>query len=291
MNSELNHLRHFFEVARQGSFTRAAQVLRTQQPGMSRSVRLLEETIGVTLIERRGRRFRLTAAGERVRAACARIFSEVEEIARIAEEERGELRGPVRVASSGALASRLLPDALPRLLSQHPHLWPMIFSAPAQMGMARVTSGEVELGLFFYVPTIPTALTCVALAQVEFRLVVRADHAEDPDVLRSFIGSREVEDPKVTNFPTLERLRRVHPKAQIRISTNDADAHLRMVEAGLGVSILPCFLVEDGLRRRRLADVFAGERFEFPILLVTRNGHALSRGAQALLDEVVARVS
>jgi DNA-binding transcriptional LysR family regulator len=81
---------------------------------------------------------------------------------------------------------------------------------------------------------------------------------------------------------------RFHPSS---ISTNDADAHLRMVEAGLGVSILPAFLVEEGLRRRRLSDVFAGERFEFPILLVTRKGHALSRGAQALLDEVVARVS
>src|SRR5258708_7451233 len=58
MSVELAYLRHFFEVARQGSFTRAAAILRAQQPSMSRSVRLLEESLDLRLIEREGRRAR-----------------------------------------------------------------------------------------------------------------------------------------------------------------------------------------------------------------------------------------
>src|ERR1700754_5214991 len=105
MDAELGHLRHFFEVARQGGFTRAAEVLRAQQPGMSRSVRLLEERLGVTLIDRKGKRCALTGAGERVMAACARIFTDVEQISRIAEEERGALTGPLRIGDGGVIAS------------------------------------------------------------------------------------------------------------------------------------------------------------------------------------------
>lgn len=286
MEADLGHLRHFFEVARQGGFTRAAEVLRAQQPGMSRSVRLLEEQLGVRLIDRKGRRFTLTSAGDRVYAACVRIFSEVEQISRIAEEERGSLTGPLRVGASGVLASRVVPDAVSALLPMHPKLWPMVYSAPAAMGMAKIASGELELGLYLYLPEVPPTLQVVPLVDAPFRLVIRADRAKDQATLTSFIGSREVEDPRATGFPTLDKLRAKYPTAAIRVSSNDAEAHLRMVEAGLGVSILPELLVEDGLRRGALVDVLRGERFQFPVLIVTRRGHALSRGAQALIDEV-----
>lgn len=291
MEAELGHLRHFFEVARQGGFTRAAVVLRAQQPGMSRSVRLLEERLGVTLIDRKGRRFALTSAGERVYAACARIFSEVEQIGRIAEEERGTLSGPVRIGASGVLASRVVPDAVAGLLAVHPRLWPMIYSAPAAMGMAKIASGELELGLYLYLPEVPSTLSSVALVEVPFRLVVRADRAKDEATLTSFLGSREVEDPRATGFPTLDKLRKRYPAAAIRVSSNDAEAHLRMVEAGLGVSILPELLVAEGLRAGTLVDVLRGERFQFPVLLVTRRGHTLTGGAQALIGQVIAQVT
>ncbi len=286
MDAELGHLRHFFEVARQGGFTRAAEVLRAQQPGMSRSVRLLEERLGVTLIDRKGRRFALTSAGERVYAACARIFSEVAQIGRIAEEERGTLSGPVRIGASGVLASRVVPDAVAGLLAAHPRLWPMIYSAPAAMGMTKIASGELELGLYLYLPEVPSTLSSVALVDAPFRLVVRADRAKDEATLTSFLGSREVEDPRATGFPTLDKLRKRYPAAAIRVSSNDAEAHLRMVEAGLGVSILPELLVAEGLRAGTLVDVLRGERFVFPVLMITRRGHALTGGAQALIDQV-----
>ncbi|HEY4179543.1 MAG TPA: LysR family transcriptional regulator [Kofleriaceae bacterium] len=291
MEPELGHLRNFFEVARQGGFTRAAEVLRAQQPGMSRSVRILEERLGVTLIQRQRKQFALTSAGERVMAACARIFSDVEQITRIAEEERGSLAGPLRVAAGGVIASRVIPDALEELLASHPRVWPMVYAAPASMGVARIASGELELGIYHYLPEVPPSLVAEELVRAPYRLVVRADRAKDERVLTSFIGSREVEDPRTTSFPTLDKLRKAYPKAEIRISTNDTEAHLRMVEAGLGVSILPELLVAEGLRTKKLVDVIRGEKFLFPVLLVTRRSHQLTPSAEALLSLVRERLT
>jgi len=109
MAFELGHLGQFFEVARRGSFTAAARALRIQQPSVSRSVKLLEDALGVQLLERRPRGVALTGVGERVFEVAARLFEEAANIEKISEAERGVLRGPLRVAAAGAVASRMIP--------------------------------------------------------------------------------------------------------------------------------------------------------------------------------------
>ena len=59
-------LRPFFAVAREGSFVRAARALKVQQPAVSKAVRVLEERLGATLLERRKTGATLTPAGRRV---------------------------------------------------------------------------------------------------------------------------------------------------------------------------------------------------------------------------------
>jgi DNA-binding transcriptional LysR family regulator len=291
MSFELAHLAQFFEVARRGSFTGAARTLRIQQPSVSRAVKLLEDSLGVQLLERRPRGVVLTAMGERVYAIATRLFEEASNIERVVEAERPALRGPLRIAAAGAVASRLAPDALAALVGAHPEVWPMVFSGPASLAAERIASGDFELGLYFYVERMPAALQVRELIDVRFHLVVRRDRARHRPTLASFIGSREVEGDRARAFPALERLRKLVPEARIRFSTNDIEAHLRMVEAGAGVSILPSFVVDHGLKRRRLADVLPDVKFRFPLLLVTRRGRVLSQAAGALVSAIVSSLA
>jgi DNA-binding transcriptional LysR family regulator len=291
MSFELGHLAHFVQVARHGSFTRAARALHVQQPSVSRAVKLLEDALGVQLLVRRPRAVELTAAGERVLDAATRLFEEADNIGRIAQAARGDLRGPVRIAAAGAVASRLVPDAIAAVVSAHPGVWPMVVSGPASMAADRIAAGDLELGLYFYVERLPRVLVVEPLIEVDFHLVVRADRARDRATLASFIGSREIEGERARAFPTLDRLRELVPEAQIRISTNDAEAHLRMVEAGLGVSVLPRFVVADGLRAGTLADVLPGERLAFPLLVVTRARRVPSEPGAALLSAIASRLA
>jgi DNA-binding transcriptional LysR family regulator len=287
MALELGHLAHFYAVARHESFTRAAAALRIQQPSVSRSVKLLEDALGLTLLERHPRRAVLTPAGQRIFDACIRLFEEADNIERIADAERGVVRGPLRLAAAGAVASRLVPIAIGALAKQHPAVWPMVFSGTVLAAADRIARGDLEFGLYFYADRLPHTLERRDITLVRFHLVVRADRARDRDTLASFIGSREVEDDRADRFPTLELLRARVPSAKIRMSTNDIEAHLRLVEAGLGVSVLPRFVVAPALAKKTLRDVLPRERLEFPLVLVTRKNRVLSRAAQAFLDAVV----
>ena len=82
----LNSIRVFVEVARAGSFSRAAEAARVSQPTLSAQVKALEGEYGVTLFDRRGRQIRLTRLGRRLLDVADRLFA-------LAEEARAVVAG------------------------------------------------------------------------------------------------------------------------------------------------------------------------------------------------------
>lgn len=283
---ELNHLRHFWAVARAGGFTNAARVIHVQQPALSRAVRQLEGTLGVTLFEREKRGVRLTKVGAEIYEACERIFRDVENVRVLADAERHDCRGVLRFAASSEIASDLLPEVLAGYHRAHPDVWPMLFTGPSTPMLDSILRGDSELGLFFHLPRKREALATRAIAKVPFKLVIRASDARSRAVRASFIGSREIDDSGTKSYPTVERIRRDIPEVKIRLSSNDATARKQMAMAGLGVAILPAFMVKRELASGELSELYREKRFRFDLHLVARAGRILPRAARVLLDHV-----
>lgn len=149
---ELNHLRHFWSVARAGGFTSAARMVHVQQPGLSRAVKQLEDALGVVLFEREKRGVRLTKVGKEIFETCERIFREVENVRTLADSERNECKGELRFAVASEIASDLLPDLMATYHRLHPDVWPMAFSGPSAAMLDDIARGSSELGLFFHLP-------------------------------------------------------------------------------------------------------------------------------------------
>lgn len=105
-------------------------------------------------------------------------------------------------------------------------------------------------------------------------------------VLESFIGSREIDDTSTKHFPTLTKLKKIHPEAKIRISSNNITAHKEMVLRSLAVAVLPDFLVQEDLKSGILSDVLPKERLEFELKLVERSNSVLSLNAQTFLNQL-----
>jgi DNA-binding transcriptional LysR family regulator len=100
MDVELRHLRAFAAVARQKSFTRAAEELAIGQPALSRTIRQLEAALRVTLLDRSSRHVELTSAGETFLGDVERVLSDL-------DRALGAVRRHVRVRLG---FSWLLPD-------------------------------------------------------------------------------------------------------------------------------------------------------------------------------------
>src|SRR5678815_3159226 len=102
------HVRTLAAVAREGSFSRAAQCLHLSQPAVSLHVRALEERLGVAMLARRRRRPVLTRAGTVLLAHAGRAFAELAAAEHAVRALRGVIGGPVRLGT-GATASIYLP--------------------------------------------------------------------------------------------------------------------------------------------------------------------------------------
>ncbi len=149
------------------------------------------------------------------------------------------------------------------------------------MLLEKITSGEMECGIFFHIPDLPAKLEIFERKDIRYHLVVRKDLKNNKETIESFIGSREIDDTSTRRFPTLEKLRKDFPKAQIRISSNNLTAHREMVLQGLGVSILPEFLIKEDLKEKRLVDLYPHDDFHFQMKFVKRATTVLSINARS----------
>jgi aminoethylphosphonate catabolism LysR family transcriptional regulator len=99
----LTQLRSFYAVGKHGSVTAAARALHVSQPTVTTQVRALEESYGVELFHRSGRRIVLTAAGETLFAIAQRMFSSEQEAIDFLKESAGLGTGTIRVGAVGPL--------------------------------------------------------------------------------------------------------------------------------------------------------------------------------------------
>jgi aminoethylphosphonate catabolism LysR family transcriptional regulator len=117
----INHaqLRAFHAVASEGSFTRAAEALRVTQPTLSGQVKGLEETYGVRLLDRLGRRVVPTELGKALQEVTRRLFSAEEEAEQLLAAARGLTRGHLRI---GADAPYSIVPVIAEFNRRHPGL-------------------------------------------------------------------------------------------------------------------------------------------------------------------------
>src|SRR5262249_51385992 len=118
----LHQLRTFRAVAEQLSFSGAAHELSISQPSVSYQVKELEAVLGLPLIDRLGKRVRLTEAGEVLYEYARRTLTLLDEVALVMEQMRGIERGTLRVGASATVGIYVIPLALGAYKKVHPNL-------------------------------------------------------------------------------------------------------------------------------------------------------------------------
>src|SRR3954464_7669776 len=119
---ELRHLRYFVMVAREQSFTRAAEKLHIAQPPLSRQIQQLEEELGVALIQRSSRPAFLTEAGRLLYEQAIQVLDRVEEIRGMMRRLREAQRGRFGIGFVGSTLYSKLPEVIRRFRAVRPDM-------------------------------------------------------------------------------------------------------------------------------------------------------------------------
>ncbi len=119
MNATIAQLRHFIALAESGSFTRGADSTRRSQAAFSRSIAVLEENLGVALVERVGHRNALTLIGRTVLEHARQVVAQADELHQVVRHHVSGHAGQIRIGL-GATPGALLTQPLLQFASTYP---------------------------------------------------------------------------------------------------------------------------------------------------------------------------
>ena len=112
-NVTLKQLKYFDALSRELHFGRAAESCSVTQPALSMQIQELEESLGLTLVERTRTGVQLTAKGAELAERSTRILGEVRDFVAYAQHSTRILTGPLRFGVIPSIAPYILPPLLP----------------------------------------------------------------------------------------------------------------------------------------------------------------------------------
>lgn len=291
MHISLRQLRIFEAVARNLSYTRAAEELYLSQPAVSMQVRQLEDEVGLPLFERLGKRIVLTEAGEEIHHCSLIIERSLLEMEELIESLKGVSRGRLHIAVASTVnyfAPRLLaifqqryPGITLRLdVTNRETLIHLLESNAVDLVLMGQPPSDVELEseAFMDNPLVVIAPPSHPLASAKGISIGRL--AEETFVMREEgSGTRQA----MERFFSERGLTIRHGMQMTR-----NEALKQAVRSGLGLGVVSLHTIELELETKRLMMLDAEG---FPDLrkwyLVSRRGKRLSPAAHAFRDFVI----
>ncbi|WGY71609.1 LysR family transcriptional regulator [Burkholderia cepacia] len=293
MRFDLVDLKLFTHIAEANSLTRGAERAHLSVPAASMRIKNLEEQVGVKLLSRTSQGVTLTAPGETLLAHARHVLRQLEQLTGDLQEYASGVKGHVRVFANTTAMSEFLPGVLRRYLVSHPDVTIDMQERLSPDIVRAVQEGVVDIGIV--AGDVRTdGLQAMPYRRDRLVLVTALGHplaelASTPFVAtldHDFIGLTEAS--AIHNF-----LKRAAADMQRtlrwRIQVSNFEAACRMIEANVGVGVLP-----EGTARRHAKTMalrlvaLEDDWAERQLQICVANLDALPRFARDLVDLLVA---
>ncbi len=235
----IRELKTFVCVARRGTFAAAGREVGLTQSAVSAQIKNLEDTLGVALFDRTGRAATLNAAGQRAVALAEEILQLFGRMG--SPDSANDFRGALRIGAISTAQTGILPQALVLLRSKAPFIEASLVPGVSLNLLSQVDAGELDLAIMIKPPfSLPKELHAEVIAKEPFVLITPSGmQGDDPRQILSdhpFIryDQRSFGGRRVTQF-----LRERKLEVRQTLELDELDAIVKMVRAGLGVSLVP----------------------------------------------------
>lgn len=237
-------LRLFVSAARAGSIVRAAEQEHIAPSALSRRLADLEHAFGTPLLIRSPRGIALTDAGRMVLARGEKLDEDLQALVReVQTEGGGEVRGTVRLYANMSAVIGFLPERLRAFMAAYPEVEVSLQENDTRDVIRACLDDRADVGVGVDLP-VPAGLESWPFAADPLQVVLPAGHALAKRKAVSF--SQALEQPLIGVHQGGALDRSLHERAAAlqrpfapTVSVSSFDAVCRMVEAGLGIAVIP----------------------------------------------------
>lgn len=289
MNYTLRQLRTFVAVGRQGSFSQAGQLIGLSQSAVSHSVKELEAEIGVRLLDRTTREVLLTGAGQQLATRLTRLLEELNTTLLDVRSYGEQRSGTVRVAASQTPSAHLMPQCLASTQQHYPDIRVILHDRVQQAVLHSVRNAEVDFGIVIG-PLGDAEFDAEEILQEPFLLLCHQNDAlaQTESVTWEMLTDRNM---VLQDYASGSRMLVDAILQQLAISVNVVQeiGHpatlYPMVEAGIGISILPALALPLPSGRKLVVRRLYPE-MNRSLMLIKRKNRSLTPAAEAVWQEV-----
>jgi len=262
----------FVQVADQQSFSQAALSLHLSQPAVSKRIAALEAQVGRALFDRVGREIVLTEPGRTLLPHARQVLRELENGRRALASLSGRVAGRLSVGISHHIGLHRLPPLLREFVGHYPDVELDMHFVESEQGCRAVEHGHLELALVT-LPANDATLQSLQVWPDPMRIAIAGDHplaAElAPDTAELLRYPAVLPDRNTfTHALIASAFREQGLQPRVLLTTNYLETIKMLVGVGLGWSVLPVAMIDDGLRaldmglqvQRRLGAVWHPQR-------------------------------
>ncbi|WP_282852377.1 LysR family transcriptional regulator [Gulosibacter sediminis] len=295
---EMKRLRLLWELSTRGTVAAVADALRYTPSAVSQQLALLEREAGVPLLRKSGRRLEFTAAGLSLVREVEGLLNGLERAEAMLHSAGDEITGTIRVASFQTAVLALFPSALRHLRETAPHLRVELVQYEPGAALSETWARSFDLVVAEQYPHHATrhipGLDRMPLTTDRIQLAVppRGSGVAEFDAVESIAdtaGLPWVMEPQdaATRHWAEQACRIAGFEPDVRFETADLQAHVRLIETGNAVALLPS-LVHISTPRVRLLEIEgAPKRTLFTAAREASRGHPAISAVRDALDVVV----
>ncbi len=243
MHFDLTDLRLMVKVAEANSVTGGAQALHLSVPAASTRIKNLEEGIGAKLLFRTPQGVTLTPPGQTLVQHARLVLGQLERLRGDLQEYASGIKGHLRVWASATAMGEFLPPVLQTYLRQHPDVNVDLRERLSHDIVRSVGEGKIDVGIVSgYERT--EALQVIPYRRDRLVLVVPRGHALATRASIGFADTLAFDQIGLHEGSALRAfLQRIcdelHQSLKLRIEVGSFEGACRMVEAGVGVGVVP----------------------------------------------------
>lgn len=291
----LKQLEAFVNVAKLGSFSKAADAIYLTQPTISAHINALEKELGTKLIIRSTKEVYLSPAGKILYEYAVKIVRLCDQAMREVNTSLTEIAGTLEIAASTVPSQYILPKILPELKAKYPQVFYQVNEFDSSGVVEQVTRNCAEVGM---VGALQNNLSCEFIPFASDRLVIITPNTAEyqklqgemtPEQIKSypFVTRETGSGTRKSTEEFLQSIGIAYRDMNLAAQFQSTESVVQAVKNGIGISIVSRIAAED-YSRLGLLKLFEYDSAHLnrEFYLVVRKGHPLSPAARTFIDEL-----